>query len=286
VTRLMTLLWLLFPGLALADRQEIRLGDRSYIIDLPAQPMGAPMILGLHGGGGNPAQFARNSGLSGPANTAGYAVIYPAGTGRLLLTWNGGYCCGAAADRRVDDIAFLDQVIRDATRRFALDGRRVYLTGMSNGSLMAEAYAATRPAAVKAVAGVSGTVDLAAFPVTGAVPLLHIHGTDDPHVPFDGGQGSESLTDTDFNAVADVMAAFRKAQGPGLTEVTRVIDPADDGMTVLETTWSKRDNPVLRLLAIRGGGHVWPGGRRAERQGGTADITANAEILRFFAEHP
>lgn len=68
-------------------------GDRYYVIELPAQAANAPMILALHGGGGNPDQFARNTGVSKPALAQGHAVIYPAGSalGRVgFLTWNGG----------------------------------------------------------------------------------------------------------------------------------------------------------------------------------------------------
>jgi polyhydroxybutyrate depolymerase len=42
----------------------------------------------------------------------------------------------------------------------------------------------------------------------------------------------------------------------------------------------------LRLLTVEGGGHTWPGGRRAPRQKGTQDISANDELLRFFALWP
>ncbi|MCZ8154142.1 MAG: hypothetical protein O9292_17320, partial [Rhodobacteraceae bacterium] len=57
-----------------AHADTVRLGDRSYRIDLPPRAEGAPVILALHGGGGGADQFARNSGLSIPANRQGYAV--------------------------------------------------------------------------------------------------------------------------------------------------------------------------------------------------------------------
>jgi len=179
------------------------------------------MIVALHGGKGSPRQFARSSGLAAPALRAGYAVVWPAGTGRgPLLTWNGVCCCGYAARQGVDDLAFLDAVIADAT---GLDAARVFLTGMSNGSLMAEAYAARRPAAVRAVAGVAGTLDLARLPPKGRVPLLLIHGTADDHVPYRGGTGREGFTDTDFTPVASVTAAFRKVAEPGLAATHRAL---------------------------------------------------------------
>ena len=273
----------------LADSQTVRLADRSYVIDLPADPFGAPVIVALHGGGGNPAQFARNSGLSRPANAQGFAVVYPAGTGleRLQrLAWNGGYCCGAAARDGVEDIAFLDAVIADATSRFGLDPARIYMTGMSNGGLMTEVYAAARPGRLQAAASVSGSMDVAHTKVGGPVPMLIIHGTLDPRVPFDGGVGRDGTKAVNWSSVPQVVAAFVRAAGGSLAVTTRVVDPAEDGMRV---RWSDHTTAtgrvMVRLLAIEGGGHVWPGGRRAAREGGTRDIDANTEVLRFFGAH-
>ncbi len=111
---------------ARAELQEVRLGERFYLIDLPARAKGAPMILALHGGGGDPSQFATASGLGAAGTAKGYAVVFPAGSSRRggdrLLTWNGGYCCGHAARAGVDDNAFLKAVIADASARFGLDG--------------------------------------------------------------------------------------------------------------------------------------------------------------------
>lgn len=273
---------------AWADRQEVRLGDRYYLIDLPDRPAKAPVILALHGGGGNPAQFARNSQLAKPALAEGYAVIWPAGTARFgrFLTWNGGYCCGHAAEAAVDDLAFLDAVLADAGQRFGLDTGRIYLTGMSNGAIMAETYAAQRPGKVRAVAGVSGTMD-ASLRVRGPVPLLHIHGTADTQVPYAGGKGANSLTQTDFSPVEAVIKAFRRPLRGHVSEDAQVIDPEPDGTSVVQMDWTDDKGRVLiRLLKVEGGGHTWPGGRRSARQGGTADIVANAEILHFFSLHP
>jgi polyhydroxybutyrate depolymerase len=270
-----------FPAMA----ETVTLDGRSYRIDLPADPQGAPVIVALHGGGGSADQFARSSGLSRPANRAGYAVIYPQGTGRFP-TWNGGYCCGAAARGQVDDAGFIDRVVADAARRFGTDPSRLYLTGMSNGAIMAETYAALRPRAVRAVAGVAGTMDTGAFHLAHPVPLLHIHGTADRQVPYAGGQGETGLTDTDFAPVAEVEAAFL-APFPPLRRVDGVIDPAPDGMRGLSRDHVAPDGTVqVRILTVEGGGHAWPGSRRATRKGGTRDIDAALEVLRFFAAHP
>jgi polyhydroxybutyrate depolymerase len=278
---------LLSPPLA---AETVRLGDRWYEIALPANAKGARLILALHGGGGDPDQFAKASGLARAATKAGFAVAFPAGTGRRgerLLTWNGGYCCGSAARRGIDDIGFLKKVIEDAASRFGVDGSRVYLTGMSNGSILSETFAAKNPGLVRAVAGVSGTMDTASTSVQGKVPALIIHGTADTMVPYEGGQGDTSLTRTNFASVDSVVQAFLAPWGGVLAETSRVIDRKDDGTSVTVTDYQKGGQVVLRLMTVEGGAHHWPGGRKARlKEGKTQEIDANTEILRFFKANP
>jgi polyhydroxybutyrate depolymerase len=270
---------------ARAETREVELADgRFYRIDLPASPEGAPLILALHGGGGNPDQTARNSGLTGPALAKGYVVIFPAGTGRRLLTWNAGNCCAQAARRNADDVAYLDAVIADAVKRFGVNPRRVYLTGMSNGSMMAERYAAERPGAVRAVAGVAGTMDLS-IRIRGAVPLLHIHGTADASVPYEGGVG-EGVTRTDFDSVQDLIGAWKRANRTTVDGRTEIKDPVDDGRRAIIQDWTDANGQVMvRLITVEGGAHEWPGGNRSKKTG-PRDISASDEVLRFFALHP
>lgn len=286
IAAIIALLSLGFPAAA----ETVRLGERYYDIELPSNPKGAPLILALHGGGGDPDQFARASGFARAATKAGYAVAFPAGSGRggtRLLTWNGGYCCGQAARTGVDDTGFLKAIIADVASRVGTDGSGVYLTGMSNGSIMSETFAAQNPGMVRAVAGVAGTMDTARNRVAGRVPALIIHGTADPMVPYAGGQGDRSLTRTDFSSVASVVNAFLAPWGGAATKADRVIDRKDDGTSVVVTDYQKGGQIVLRLMTVEGGAHHWPGGRKSRlSEGKTQEIDANTEILRFFAMHP
>lgn len=286
--QVLILLALAVPALA---EERVDLDGRFYLVDLPAQPKGAPLILALHGGGGDPAQFSAASGLAAEAVARGYAVIFPAGSSRRgadrLLTWNAGYCCGYAARKGIDDAAFLRAVIADAAARYGVDGGQVFITGMSNGAILAETFAAQNPRAVRAVAGVSGTMDVARVPVQGPVPALVIHGTADEMVPYEGGVGRSSLTRTDFAPVAAVVRAFLDAQPGTLARSERRIDEvADDGTAVSLTDWSRGGKVRLRLITVEGGAHHWPGGRKARLSSGkTREITANAEILAFFDQY-
>jgi len=261
------------------------LGDgRTYLIALPDGVIAPPLIVALHGGGGSPQQFARNSGLTEPALAAGYAIAYPAGTSRRgfgLRVWNAGYCCGYAPAAGVDDVGFLDRVIADAGRRFGVDTGRVYMTGMSNGAIMTQLYAARRPGRLRAIASVSGTLDAAHDRPDAPVPILHIHGTADDHVPYAGGQGESSLTRTDFTSVADDIAAFLRPFGGHLTRTDE-----RRGGHVERTIWRDgKGTPEVELVTIDGGGHVWPGGNRTKARD-EQDVSATDEAIRFFNLHP
>lgn len=290
--RLVVLLILSLLALPAAAQslREVRLEeDRFYLVATPPGVARPPLILALHGGGGDPRQFARDSGLTPRALAAGFAVAFPAGTARRggdrLLVWNAGYCCGHAPAAGVDDVAFLARVADDAAARFGVDARRVFLTGMSNGAMMAQSFAASRPARTAAVVSVAGTPDLARFPVGGRVAILHIHGTDDRHVPYGGGVGDKSVARADFTSVAATMAAFRAPWGR-LSARETVIDPAADGMRTRLTEWRGPGGAVrVALMTVEGGGHHWPGGRRSDRRGATRDIDASAEALRFFLQN-
>lgn len=269
-----------------AAAETVELDGRSYNIDLPAEPAGAPLIVVLHGGGGSPDQMARNTGISAAALSEGYAVAYPRGTGSLP-TWNGGYCCGAAARKGVDDLAFLDAVVDDAVARFGLDGSRIYAAGMSNGAIMAETWAAARPDRLTAVVAVAGTMDAAHVPVTGKVPLLIIHGTADTRVPYKGGRGDEGLTQTDYAAVAEVRDAFLAPWGPVVHAQARIDDPDAGSAVRVDDYHTPQGILALRLITVEGGGHAWPGGRRAMREGQVeARLPATTEMLRFLELFP
>ena len=47
-----------------------------------------------------------------------------------------GNCCGKAEEKKVDDVGFINALIEELEANYAIDPRRIYVTGMSNGAMM------------------------------------------------------------------------------------------------------------------------------------------------------
>ena len=127
----------LSPG---THRRTIDMGgrERSYLLHVPpSYESGRPLslVLAFHGGATDAAFMARFCGLNEKADQAGFAVVYPNGTGETsrLLTWNAGNCCGYARRHNIDDVGFVRAILDELLTTRSIDERRVYATGMSNG---------------------------------------------------------------------------------------------------------------------------------------------------------
>lgn len=167
---------------------------RTFRIHVPSQlknTKSVPLVIALHGGGTSGKSMERFSGLNQTADKFGFIVVYPDGSGRIpdILTWNSGACRVYAKTHNIDDVAFLRQLINHLCSRFNVDPGQVYVTGISNGAMMAYRLAAEIPDRIAAVAAVAGTLDVDPKAVQAPVPVLHFHGTDDEYVPYNGGLG-------------------------------------------------------------------------------------------------
>ena len=192
---------------------------RRYLLHLPPRAEKAlkmPLLVVLHGGGGNGEQIAASTGFSALADRHGFAVAYPDGTGPLrgrLLTWNSGGIPVYASDEKVDDVGFLRAVVASAKTRVAIDPECIYATGISNGAMMCHRLAREAPDLFAAIAPVSGAMNFTAVDSTVPIAVLIIHGTEDEHVRYEGGKPAPGLgraalrTDA---SVADAIAYYCK----------------------------------------------------------------------------
>ncbi|MBB5393362.1 MULTISPECIES: PHB depolymerase family esterase [unclassified Herbaspirillum] len=288
-------LFLISPAAQAVDLslKSMRVGNlaRAYFSERGGRGMPQPLIIALHGSGSSGSLLARNTGLTEIAEAAGYMVAYPNGTGLTIdaRTWNSGGCCGYAQMHKVDDVAFIRALIDKLVSEGLADRSRVYVAGLSNGGMLAYRLAAEAPELFKGVAVVSAVLDVPPETVKAGVPVLHIHGSDDPFIPFLGGVGPKEATQVPRLSVAKTIDAWVKANGADpRPDINDIPDTAGDGTSVRQYTYhSKSDPQAVVLYEIKGGGHNWPGGTAPMSNGGKAsqNLDASRVIVEFFNRH-
>lgn len=274
---------------------SLDVGDRtrSYLYHLPsgwtAQPAKKyPLVIALHGRLGQGVSQEKLTHLSAIADREGFVVVYPDGVSK---SWNDYRRVGPAADDEVDDVAYLSALITAFVRDHAVDDKRVYVTGMSNGAMMSYSAAcelSDRVAAFGPVAGLlpEGSAD-ACKPKRG-VSMMLVVGTDDKLVPYHGGDVANDRGRV--YSAEQTRDVFATKNGCGSPSPARFVDGEDDGtrVSIQESTGCK-DGAEVVLVTVEGGGHAWPGGDRYLPDwaiGKTSrDIDASEELWKFFQRH-
>ena len=257
---------------------------RSYIFYKPkgSDTKNLPLMIVLHGGLGNAGYIEKVTGMDDIADIGHFTVAYPNGIGgrfgimKNRRTWNAGHCCGRAVKQKVNDVRFIEKVIEDIESKFSIDSRRVYVTGMSNGAMMAYRLACEIPDKIAAIIPVSGTIAVDNCDGAKDVPVLHIHGDQDKNVPIAGGKGARSVAGVSHRSVADTMNLIIRSRQCAPPEKRTL-----NNVTQVSSYRCSNGAPV-KLLIIKGGEHVWPGGhRRNNKSLDSQYISASKQAWEF-----
>jgi polyhydroxybutyrate depolymerase len=242
---------------------------RSAVVHVPVSVAArpdekVPLVLHLHGGGGSPQNSIDTTRLVEASDTNGFIVVFPQGTpiaialpdGSTGYVWNAGSCCAIAARENIDDVGFLDQLIRSLEQSLPVDADRVVMSGHSNGAMMAWRFACERGGVLAAAMPVSGsleTADPAACAPRGT-SLLAVHGDADRNHPLEGGTGTRSVSGVSYRPFADSVAAYADASGCR----TR---PKVSAETIATTSRYRacRRGATVTSVVLHGADHPWPG---------------------------
>ena len=169
-----------------------------------------PLIVSLHGYGGNSADHAAYVPLHERVNAGGFALLLPTGSldGEGNPFWNPTDECCDGGKSGEDDIAYLSELV--ASARKVKDFGPVYFFGYSNGGFMAYHMACKGLPGLRAVASLAGTSYVEDSSCGGAPPVsvLHVHGVADGVILFDGDRtGPDSDGEPTFYAGAQEMVA-------------------------------------------------------------------------------
>jgi polyhydroxybutyrate depolymerase len=294
---------------------------RPYQLHIPTNHSGPmPLVLALHGGGGNrqaqekltcpQGDLTSPKCLNAMADQMGVVIAYPNGTGALdacvqnpkwceVRTWNAGggvqgYNCtsGYACTHGIDDIAFFKDLLTDIQNVTPIDPLRIYATGISNGGAMSFRLACEMSDKIAAIAPVAAGNQFLTSGVCNpkrSVPLLQIHGSGDGTWPYEGGYSNIGTTGLMFSVYYSILN-WLQVDGciSGAGNSRWLQDQVNDGTHVqyFENTQCKGKSEVVHYF-ITNGGHKWPDGYDYNPQLGLVShqFNANQVILNFFLRH-
>ena len=231
-----------------------------------------PVVLNFHGSESMAVQQELYSGLDAKADAAGFIAVHPEGVGG---SWNAGTCCDPAVKDKVDDVAYVRELINQLEQQFCVASRRVYATGMSNGAELAHRLACELPDRIAAIAPVAGGNLMTTCEPSRPIAILHMHGTADTEVPFEG--------DADHPPIPDTIAGWVERNGC----TGDAVQTFKQGDTHCDTHKNCKGGVEVTLCTIEDGGHTWPGGVDIAFLGKTThDLIANDAMWDFFQRFP
>lgn len=218
-----------------------------------------PVIIAMHGAGGSAQAFEESTGFTRDIVDGGFIAVYPQGTAVTSgkYAWNAGTCCALPLLASADDVGFLDALMSTLVREHNADPLRIYLTGFSNGGMMAYRAACELGGRIAGIAVVAGALNVTACANTDPVPLILVHGTADTVVPYTGGDSPKSLpagfTPWTNAAVADAVAAWTTRNGCADTPLV-----STGASLTTEKYPGCADGAFVTVYRIAGGEHSWP----------------------------
>lgn len=267
---------------------------RTYLVHDYSGGKRAPMVILMHGGGGNAANAVMMTQFDVIAQREHLIAVYPDGTAGPLVpaleTWNAGHCCAQAMRNKVDDVGFLSALIDKMVTAGKADPKRIYATGMSNGGMMSHRLAIELSDKIAAVAPVVGALFGDEKDAPRGVPILIINGAVDRIVPAEGGKlapeggGSIAAGQEDHSLLpSKAQGEFWARAGHCKAGVTKAVP----GASLTEYPGCSGGVEVLHYT-VANNGHAWPGGRPG-REGANVpskDFNASEMIWAFFKKHP
>ncbi len=263
----------------ISDSVLIEGNYRSFHFNKSASPSaGRSLFFIMHGSGGNGRQMINGAAkIEAMSERENLLIVYPDGYKKY---WN--ECrlvaTSAANQENVNEAAFFDSMIHYFSRRYEVNERHVFATGMSGGGHMAYKLALTMPGKISAIAAIvanlpdSANMDCVASGIP--VPVMIINGTDDPVNPFNGGEvkvtGARLGTVRSTEATFKYWAQLAGYKGKPKTTLLPDVDPTD-GKTIVRSSYRKRGKPSVELLTVNNGKHDYP-----------KDIDVYLEAWNFF----
>ena len=229
-----------------------------------------PVLFFLHGLGDNITRLDNEFHFQQVADEYNWVVVVPQALNEGYGTmWNAGLMSS-----NIDDSGFLMALLDSLAEQYPINLDSVFFTGFSMGGFMTHRMAIEHGDRITACAPVSGLIthsmsNLSAVPVR----MLHIHGTTDPVVGYDG--NSQYFGGNLGLGVEAILNYWKNANHCVAEPVIDTFpDLKNDGLRFVRYTYEGEEE--LQHIKVIGGNHTW---YMSEDQ---YDIGYLTEIHKFF----
>ena len=263
--------------------------ERTFIIHLPKDynpSESYPLVFNFHGLTVTAAIQQNYTGMDSLADDEGFIVVYPDGLeaqtnfAGVATQWDTQFGTGTK------DVAFVNDLIDYMDENYAINLKRVYATGFSNGGFMSFMLGCELSDRIAAIAPVGANIPIpqkTKCDQSYKVPVLMIHGSNDVTVVRDGTLFFESTRGSiDF---------FAQRSNCGLDPIVTDLpntDPNDNSMVTKYEFVDCDQDASFVFYDVIDGGHTWPDALDIEGLVTNRDINANTIIWNFFKHivHP
>jgi len=225
--------------------------NREYVLYVPNSYDGSttvPLMLNFHGFGGSASDFMSNADMRSLAESNNFILVYPQGSCLNGFShWN---ACPTGGDNKsnADDFGFVEAIVNTISAQYQVDMERIYAAGFSNGGMMAYGLANYKSDLIAAVASVSGVMLDCIGPTSHPMPVVHLHGTSDNVLPYNG--------DAEWEAAQSTLAHWIDFNNT--TTSPTVTTDNTGGLTIEHYRYDQGDQSVsVEHYKYIGGGHVW-----------------------------
>lgn len=249
--------------------------EYDYFLYIPKNlPENAPLVMVFHGYGSRNIPSV-GYGFHPVADANGFTVCYPRGPKdyKGKHYWSVGYEFHINNNNERDDVGFAVSLVKHLQRQHHLSKHNVFATGHSNGGAMSYLLAYRAPKTFAAVAPVSGHVMQCVYKThkpKRPVPLMEVHGTDDPLSRWNGDPYNKDKWGADIAIprAVDIWVAENRCTH----EQTDTLPQLHNKVIAHRYVGGINGNQVW-LYEVVGGVHKWSDG----------SMNTPAEIWKFFS---
>ncbi len=240
-----------------------------FILELPEETEGAPLIVMLHGYGQSASVMKSEVHMEEDAVPKGYAVVYVTGAPdstdpTSANGWNSGI-----SENENDDVGFIVSLTEYLQDEYGFDKDRTYAAGFSNGAFMMHRLAMDAQDVFSAVVSVCGKMPKSVWDRrydSNQVGVLQISGEKDDVVPkaLDG-----SATYAYDPGIEDVMQYWADSNG-----ISQCVDESIGKNSTITKYGDAKGYKVWSVM-VKDGHHSW-------YDEGLTGIDVNGLIIEFF----